>query len=51
MKYRRTKLSPSFRITLYNKISNYITKAVIYFGASAPSSGSFDIAVTKFIKY
>jgi hypothetical protein len=36
---------------VYNKISNYITNAPTCFGASALSSGSFDIAFAKVIKY
>jgi hypothetical protein len=32
-------------------MSNYITKAPTNFGACAPSSGNFDIAFAKVIKY
>jgi hypothetical protein len=34
----------------YIKILNYITSASTYFGASAPSSGTFDIAFDKVIR-
>ena len=36
---------------IYIKILNYITHAVTCFGASAPSSGNFDIVFAKVIKY
>jgi SUMO ligase MMS21 Smc5/6 complex component len=36
---------------IYIKILNYITNAPTCFGASAPSSGSFDVAFVKVIKY
>jgi len=36
---------------LYTKISNYITNTPTCFAASAPSSGIFDIAFAKVIKY
>ena len=35
---------------MYIKILNYITNGPTCFGASAPSSGNFDIAFAKFIK-
>ena len=38
-------------IYIYIKIFNYIESASTYFGASAPSSGSFDIAFDKVINY
>ena len=37
--------------TLYIYILNYITNAATCFGASAPSSGRFDIVFAKVIKY
>ena len=33
------------------RVQNYITNAPTRFGASAPSSGSFDIAFAEVIKY
>jgi len=36
---------------VYIKILNYIIRFPTFFGASAPSSGSFDIAFAKVIKY
>jgi len=36
---------------MYFKISNYITDTPTCFGASAPSSRSFDIVFVKVIKY
>jgi hypothetical protein len=36
---------------IYITTLNYITNAATCFGASAPSSGSFDIAFVKVIKY
>jgi hypothetical protein len=38
-------------IYIYIKIRNYITHAPKCFGASAPPSGSCDIAFAKIIKY
>jgi len=37
-------------IHIYIYIYNYITNAPTYFGASAPSSGIFDIVVAEVIK-
>jgi len=36
---------------IYKKILHYITNGPTYFGAYAPSSGSFDIAFAKVIKH
>jgi len=38
-------------LTLYIKISNYITNASTCFGASAPSPRNFGIAFAKVIDY
>jgi hypothetical protein len=38
------------QMPIYIKISNYITNAPACFGASTPSSESFDIAFAKVIK-
>jgi hypothetical protein len=50
------KLEYEFIIYLYQKmymyiVQNYITNVPTCFGASAPSSGSFDIALPKVTKY
>ena len=38
-------------VDIYTKILHYITDAPTCFGASAPSSGGFDIAFAKVINY
>jgi len=46
-----TELPGYIYIYIYIRISNYITKAPTCFGASAPSSGSFDNAFAKVVRY
>jgi hypothetical protein len=44
-------ITPYIYVCVCIKILNYVTNAPTLFGASAPSSGIFDIAFAKVTKY